>query len=181
MENDIPIAIAKYEKAMSADATLGDSANNLAWLHAVVPAIKFRDGQKAVAYAQKAVSNLSKRRLDRETKALLGTLLRFYRQAAGTFTDCRATRGQRLRRHLGTEAPLHRADDWGIFHSVRVCHGDEALLRAQAIDHSLLPSAEHGVRKNGKVTEHPKKINALKKRGHHVTRPDRGLHLDHTV
>jgi hypothetical protein len=55
-KNDIPTAIAKYEKAMSVDATLGDSANNLAWLYAVVPAVKFRDGQKAVAYAQKAVS-----------------------------------------------------------------------------------------------------------------------------
>jgi tetratricopeptide (TPR) repeat protein len=55
-KNDIPTAIAKYEKAMSVDATLGDSANNLAWLYAVVPAVKFRDGEKAVAYAQKAVS-----------------------------------------------------------------------------------------------------------------------------
>ncbi len=55
-KNDIPTAIAKYEKAMSVDATLGDSANNLAWLYAVVPAVKFRDGQKAVAYAEKAVS-----------------------------------------------------------------------------------------------------------------------------
>src|SRR5580704_19182840 len=112
---------------------------------------------------------------------LLGTLLRLRSQSARTFADCGATWGQRFRPHLGTEAPLHRADDWGIFHSVLVCHGDEALLRAQAIDHSLLPGAEHGVRKNGKVTEHPKKIHPLKKRGHYVTRPDRGLHLDHTV
>jgi hypothetical protein len=55
-KHDIPTAIAKYEKAMSVDATLGDSANNLAWLYAVVPDVRFRDGQKAVAYAQKAVS-----------------------------------------------------------------------------------------------------------------------------
>jgi len=55
-KNDIQTAIMKYENAMSVDATLGDSANNLAWLYAVVPAVKFRDGQKAVAYAQKAVA-----------------------------------------------------------------------------------------------------------------------------
>src|SRR5580704_8576363 len=35
--------------------------------------------------------------------------------------------------------------------------------------------------KNGKVTEHPKKIDTLKKRGHYITRADRRLHLHYTV
>lgn len=55
-KNDIPTAITEYEKAISIDATLGDSANNLAWLYAVVPDVKFRDGKKAIVYARQAVS-----------------------------------------------------------------------------------------------------------------------------
>jgi hypothetical protein len=55
-KNDIPRAIAEYETSMSVDSTLGNSANNLAWLYAVVPETKFRDGQKAVSYAMRAVA-----------------------------------------------------------------------------------------------------------------------------
>jgi len=55
-KNDIPHAIAEYEKSIAVDSSLGDSANNLAWLYAVVPDIKFRDRQKAISYAQKAVA-----------------------------------------------------------------------------------------------------------------------------
>jgi tetratricopeptide (TPR) repeat protein len=55
-KKDIPHAIAEYKKAISVDASLGDSANNLAWLYAVVPDAIFRDGPKAVAYGQEAVA-----------------------------------------------------------------------------------------------------------------------------
>lgn len=54
-KNDIPTAISNYEKAISVDATLSDSENNLAWLYAVVPEGKYRDGQKAIPYAERAV------------------------------------------------------------------------------------------------------------------------------
>lgn len=54
-KNDIPAAIATYQKAISIDATLGDSFNNLAWLYAVVPDAQFRDGPKAIVQAQRAV------------------------------------------------------------------------------------------------------------------------------
>jgi hypothetical protein len=40
------------------------------------------------------------------------------------------------------------------------------LLRAQAVDHSLLAVAENGMRENGKVPEHPQKIYALEKGRH---------------
>jgi hypothetical protein len=55
-KNDIPNAIAEYQGAIAVDATLGDSANDLGWLYAVVLDIKFRDGQKAVFRARQAVS-----------------------------------------------------------------------------------------------------------------------------
>lgn len=55
-KHDYPGAIAEYEKSIATDATLGDAANNLAWLYTVVPDPKYRDGQKAVAYALKAVA-----------------------------------------------------------------------------------------------------------------------------
>lgn len=55
-KRDIPHAIGEYEKAISVDASLGDSANNLAWLYAVVPDQTYRDGQKAVTLAEQAVS-----------------------------------------------------------------------------------------------------------------------------
>jgi tetratricopeptide (TPR) repeat protein len=48
--------IAAYEKSIATDASLGDAANNLAWLYAVVLDPKYRDGQKAVEYAEKAVA-----------------------------------------------------------------------------------------------------------------------------
>jgi tetratricopeptide (TPR) repeat protein len=55
-KKDFPHAIAEYEKAISVDASLGDSANNLAWLYAVVPDATYRDGPKAVVYGQEAVA-----------------------------------------------------------------------------------------------------------------------------
>jgi tetratricopeptide (TPR) repeat protein len=55
-KRDYAGAIASYEKSIAVDASLGDSENNLAWLYTVVPDAKFRDGKKAVGYAQKAVA-----------------------------------------------------------------------------------------------------------------------------
>jgi hypothetical protein len=52
-------AIMEYEKSIATDATLGDAANNLAWLYAVVPDPHYRDGKKAVEYAKQAVAILS--------------------------------------------------------------------------------------------------------------------------
>jgi tetratricopeptide (TPR) repeat protein len=48
-------AIAEYKKSISVDSTLGDAANNLAWLYSVAPDRNFRDGQQAVFYARQAV------------------------------------------------------------------------------------------------------------------------------
>jgi hypothetical protein len=53
---DYPGAIAEYEKSITVDATLGDASNNLAWLYTVAPDPKYRDGQKAVGYALKAIA-----------------------------------------------------------------------------------------------------------------------------
>jgi tetratricopeptide (TPR) repeat protein len=57
-KSDYPGAIASYEKSIAIDATIADSANNLAWLYTVVPDPKHRDAKKAVGYAQKAVAIL---------------------------------------------------------------------------------------------------------------------------
>lgn len=51
-----PDAIAEYQKSIAVDATLGDASNNLAWLYTVVPDPKYRDGQKAVKHALRAVA-----------------------------------------------------------------------------------------------------------------------------
>lgn len=58
-KGDYPGLIATYEKAISIDATLNDSANNLAWFYSVVPNVQLRDGKKAVEYAEKAVAILA--------------------------------------------------------------------------------------------------------------------------
>jgi len=47
------------------------------------------------------------------------------------------------------------ADHRRLIHTIGVCHGGEPLLAAHSIDHSLLPSIQNRVRKNGEVTEHP--------------------------
>src|ERR1700678_2871761 len=113
--------------------------------------------------------------------ARLGALAHFRSQSAWGFADHGATRRQRFHPHLREKAAFDRADDRSILHAIRISQGDEPLFRTQAIDHSLLPAAEHRVRENGKMAEHPKKIHALKKRGHHITRPDWSLHLHDTV
>ena len=90
---------------------------------------------------------------------ILGTLADFGGQAAGSFAERGTTRRQRFGAHL--RAALDRADYRSVIHSISIGHGDETLLRTKAIDHPLLAGAEHGVRKNGKVPEHPEKIYAL--------------------
>jgi len=55
-KHDYTSAVASYEKSISVDATLGDSANNLAWLYTVVPDAGVRNPVKAVYYGQKAVA-----------------------------------------------------------------------------------------------------------------------------
>jgi hypothetical protein len=55
-KHDIPHGIAEYEKAISVDASLGDSANNLAWLYSVIPDANFLDGRKAIPLGQEAVA-----------------------------------------------------------------------------------------------------------------------------
>jgi tetratricopeptide (TPR) repeat protein len=54
--HDIRHAIAEYEKAIQVNASLGDSANNLSWLYAVIPDAAYRDGPKAIALGQQAVA-----------------------------------------------------------------------------------------------------------------------------
>src|SRR5258708_2888668 len=144
-------------------------------------AVMARVGAHSAAAQRDAQSNKRMLRRVWRRKRVLGKLTHFRSQAAGAFADHRATPPGENLPHLRAGAPLDRADYGSVVHAIGVRHGDESLLGAQTIDHALLPRAEHGVRKNGKVTEHPKKIRALKKRWHQITRPDRGLHLHHTV
>jgi len=58
-KRDYKGAIAAYQKAIEIDATLSDSFNNLAWLYAVVPDLRYRDASQAVALAKKAVAILA--------------------------------------------------------------------------------------------------------------------------
>jgi tetratricopeptide (TPR) repeat protein len=51
---DYDTAIKDSEKAIALQPTLASPYNNLAWLLAVTPDAKWRDGRKAVEYAQKA-------------------------------------------------------------------------------------------------------------------------------
>lgn len=46
-------------------------------------------------------------------------------------------------------------------HAVNVRERRKNLLAAHSINHPLLPLAEHGVRENGKIAEHPQEINPL--------------------
>jgi len=55
-KHDYSHAIVEYQKSIATDATLGDAANNLAWLYAVAPDPQYRDGRKAVEYARRAVA-----------------------------------------------------------------------------------------------------------------------------
>ena len=89
-------------------------------------------------------------------RKFLGTLPRLRSQASGTFADNWATR--RIWPHSRAGAPLDRADYGSIVHAIGVSHRDKPLFGAQAVNHPLLATAEHGVRKNGKVPEHPEKI-----------------------
>jgi tetratricopeptide (TPR) repeat protein len=57
-KHDYSSAVAKYKESIRVDATLSDAANNLAWLYTVVPDVHYRDGLRAVEYAQKAVALL---------------------------------------------------------------------------------------------------------------------------
>jgi hypothetical protein len=109
----------------------------------------------------------------------LGALLDFGRQSARTLAGHRTARRKRLRSHRRT--PLDCSNHWSVFHSIGVGHRDKSLLRAQPVDQPLLSMAQHGMRQNGKVPEHPQKINPLKKGWHDVARPDGSLHLYHAV
>jgi hypothetical protein len=55
-KHDNKAAISDYEKSLLLDSTLGDSANNLAWLYTVVPEAALRDPQKAVYYAKQSTA-----------------------------------------------------------------------------------------------------------------------------
>jgi hypothetical protein len=117
--------------------------------------------------ARREASSLAKSNAAAETavgKLFLGTLANFCGQGAGTFAHRGAAWRQEIRTHLGTA--LDCADHRSVIHAIGIGHGNEPLLGTQAIDHALLARAEHSVRKNWKIPEHPKKINALKKRRH---------------
>jgi len=58
-KHDYPQTIQNYLKAISADATLNDSANNLSWFYAVNPEAKWRDPKKAVAYGKQSTDILA--------------------------------------------------------------------------------------------------------------------------
>jgi hypothetical protein len=77
---------------------------------------------------------------------------------------CQSTRtfarSRTARRHLiphGRTA-LDGADHRRFIHTIGIGHRGETLFGAHAIDQTLLPGAEHGVRKNGKIAEHPQQI-----------------------
>jgi hypothetical protein len=55
-KHDYPSTIANYVEALSTDATLNDSANNLSWFYTVVPQTDLRDAQKAVAYGKQSTA-----------------------------------------------------------------------------------------------------------------------------
>jgi len=93
--------------------------------------------------------------VDEETSR---TLANFGGQAAG-FARRWTTRRQRLNPHR--RPVFNRADDWRFVHAVNVCDRGEALLAAHAVDKTLLTSAQDGVRKNGKVAEHPQQVHPL--------------------
>jgi hypothetical protein len=109
----------------------------------------------------------------------LGALPNFRRQSTSIFAGHGATLRQRVWPHL--QAPFDCADHGSVFHSIGISHGDEPLLGTQPVNHLLLAMTEDGMRKNGKITEHPKKIHALQKRRHQITRSDWRLHLDHAI
>jgi hypothetical protein len=98
----------------------------------------------------------------RPRRSFLRALTDFGGQA-GAFAGDGAARRQGVGLHLHGGTPFDGADYRSIVHAIGVGHGDEPLLGAHAIDHALLPGAEHGMRKNWEVTEHPQKIDALKK------------------
>jgi hypothetical protein len=109
----------------------------------------------------------------------LGALPNFSSQSTRTFADHGAARRQRLDPHPW--ALLDRADHRSVFHAIGVSHGHEALLGAQAVNQALLCAAKDSVRKDGKMPEHPKEINALTKGRHQVPWSKRCLHLNHAV
>lgn len=55
-KHDYPRTIENYLKAISTDATLNDSANNLSWFYAVNPQIEWRDPEKAVTYGKQSAA-----------------------------------------------------------------------------------------------------------------------------
>jgi tetratricopeptide (TPR) repeat protein len=55
-KHNYPRTVANYMKAISTDASLNDSANNLSWFYTVVPPTDLRDPQKAVAYGKQSTA-----------------------------------------------------------------------------------------------------------------------------
>jgi tetratricopeptide (TPR) repeat protein len=58
-KHDYTNAISEYERAISIDATLSESENNLAWLYTVVPDTTLRNGPKAVVHGENAAAILA--------------------------------------------------------------------------------------------------------------------------
>jgi Flp pilus assembly protein TadD len=72
-------AIADYTKVIELDPKDADTYNNLAWLLAVCPESKYRDGEKAIELAKKAIEL-------KETTVHIDTLAAAYAEA-GRFQD----------------------------------------------------------------------------------------------
>ena len=89
---------------------------------------------------------------------VLGTLANF-RSQCSTFVRYRTPPWQLVCSDGRTM--FDGADYWRFVHAISVGHRRETLLAAHLIDHALLPSVEHGVRKNRKIAEHPQQINPL--------------------
>src|SRR5580704_6424878 len=102
----------------------------------------------------------SQRTALRRTTGRLRTLPYFRSQSAWIFADHRTTRRQGVGPHSWPF--LDSANHRSVLKSVGVSHRHEPLLGAQTIDHPLLAVAKHGVRKNGKVPEHPNEVHPLK-------------------
>jgi len=72
----------------------------------------------------------------------------------------RASRRQALGdRRTALDGP----DDGHVIQTVGVRERSKTLLAAHSINQALLPRREDGVRKNGKIAEHPEQIHALDK------------------
>lgn len=109
-----------------------------------------------------------------------GTLLHFRCKARSVpLAHHRPAGRQRTGARLSTS--FDGTNNWSILDSTRVGHGNEPLLRTQAVNHCPLAAPEDCHGQNWEMPEHPEKVQALPKRRHEITGPDRSLHLDHTL